>query len=273
VKLSDRYYTGREVQRLLGISEPQLRTLVSNRKLKKITPPGRKTGVYLKAEVDTYAEKWFAFLTIKEPPKSTFEIATTEDMESVYSIAKKAISPNTMSAELRRSWLMKNKESCYIVKHDRRVVAFFHLLPIYHERLMSFMDGKIRGWDITEDDIVAFESGRILECLVIIASDPDVGEDARVHYVATLIRGVIREVNKLGKRGVIITKIYATSETPTGIAMSIHAGMEQFGEKTGKRLKFRMDIKTSKVFIAQSYKKGFEEWQKGQNLPAEIVSC
>jgi hypothetical protein len=43
-------------------------------------------------------------------------------------------------------------------------------------------------------------------------------------------------MKRLGKEGVIITKIYATSETPTGIAMAIHAGMETYGHKLGKRL-------------------------------------
>lgn len=264
MKLSDRYYTGREVQRLLSITEPALRTLVTNKKLRKVTPPGRKTGVYLKSEVDTYAEKWLAFLSTQEPPKSTFEIATLEDMNDVYDIAKRAISPTTMDAELRRSWLEKNPESCYVVKHDNKVVAFFHLLPVKHHTLMAFMDGKIRGWNITADDVELFERGKKLECLAIIASEPDVSEDTRMHYVALLIRGLVKEVHKLGRNGVELTTIYATSETPTGIAMSFHAGMEQFGDKIGKRIKFKMDVNSSKSFIAQSYRNGYEEWNKAQ---------
>src|SRR5689334_22545915 len=112
-KLSDRYYTGREVQRKLGITEPALRNLVNQKKLRKIKPPGRQYGVYLKEEVDTYAEKWFAFLTAEEPPKTTFEIPTAEDMTAVYELSKRAIGA-TMDAETRQEWLAKNPESCYI---------------------------------------------------------------------------------------------------------------------------------------------------------------
>ncbi len=271
-KLSDRYYTGREVQRKLSITEPALRNLVNQRKIRKIIPPGKQYGVYLKEEIDTYAEKWLAFLTAKEPPKTIFEIGKPEDMEKVYSLAKRAISPTTMNTELRRSWLEKNPESCYLVKHDDKVVAFFHLLPLKHECLMQFMEGRIRGWDIAANNVEPFQEGKNLECLAIIASEPDVGETARMHYVTVLLRGLRREVGKLGRRGVTITKIYATSETPTGIAMSIHAGMEEYGPRLGKRLTFVIDTEKSTSFLLDLYKAELKEWRKEQEKHTKTAS-
>lgn len=262
-KLNDRYYSGRDVQRKLGITEPALRNLVNQRKIRKIVPPGREYGVYLREEVDTFAEKWLAFLTAKELPKTTFEIAKSEDMKAVYELSKRAIGP-TMSAEVRQAWLEKNSESCYIVKHDNKIVAFFHLLPVKHECLMSFMRGEIRGWDITVEEVEPFEEGKPVECLVIIASEPDVNETTRMHYVTVLLRGLRKELGQLGRRGVLITKIYATSETPTGIAMAIHAGMEAYGPRAGKRLTFVLDVEKSKSFIFSIYKENLEEWQKEQ---------
>lgn len=262
VKLSDRYYSGREVQRKLGITEPALRNLVNQRKLKKVIPPGREYGVYLKEEVDTYAEKWFAFLTAQEPPKVTFEIAQAEDMEEVTKIAHRAISPMDMNAETRKEWLEKNPRSCYVVKHGNKVVAYFHLLPLKQETMTAFMNGKIRGWHIKSEDVELFKPGNPIECLAIIASEPDVNETTRMHYVRVLMRGMIKEMKKLGEEGIVLTKIYATSETPTGIAMAIHAGMETYGEKLGKRLKFVMDVKNSRSFLLDGYKEGFSEWNK-----------
>ena len=218
----------------------------------------------MKEEIDTYAEKWLAFLTAKEPPKTTFDIAKPEDMDGVYDVATRAIAPKTMSAELRRSWLEKEPDSCFVVKHDKKVVAFFHLLPVKHERLIQFMEGKIRGWDITANDVEQFQTGRTVECLAIIASEPDVNETTRMHYVTVLLRGIRKEMHKLGQRGVIISKIYATSETPTGIAMSIHAGMEEYGPRIGKRLTFVMNVEKSKSFLADDYKEGLKERQKEQ---------
>src|ERR1700730_1556921 len=152
-KLSDRYYTGRQVQRILGITEPALRNLVNQRRLRKITPPGRKYGVYLKEEVDTCAEKWLAFLTAKEPPKTIFTLARIEDMEAENELAQRAIgSPGAMTPDIRRAWFAKNPEGDYHLRHDNKLVAYFRLLPLKHERLMAFMEGAIRGGQITAED-------------------------------------------------------------------------------------------------------------------------
>jgi len=266
VKLSDKYYSGREVQRKLGITEPALRNLVNQRKIRKVIPPGRKHGVYLKEEIETYAEKWFAFLTAQEPPKITFEAGKAEDMEAVAKLAQRAISPIDMNAETREDWLKANPQSCYTVKHRDKVVAYFHLLPLKHETMAAFMEGKIRGWHIAGESVEPFISGKPLECLAIIASEPDVDKTTRMHYVRVLIRGVMEEMRKLGERGVLITKIYATSETPTGIAMAIHAGMETYGQRLGKRLKFIIDMNKSQSFLLDSYKSGYEEYKKKQRV-------
>lgn len=260
-KLSDRYYSGRDVQRILGITEPALRNLVNQKKLRKIVPPGRQTGVYLKEEVDTYAEKWLAFLTDAEPPKTTFEVGKPEDMDAVYELSLRAIG-QTMNAQVRREWLAKNPESCYVVKHGDKVVAFFHLLPVQHDRLMDFMEGKIRGWEITASDVETFEPGRPTECLIIIASEPDVNETTRKHYVSVLLRGIRRRLKELGQRGILLTSFYATSQTPTGIAMAMHAGMENIDPQIGKRHKFVMHTETSKSFLLSDYKTEFQQYQK-----------
>ena len=79
-----------------------------------------------------------------------------------------------------------------------------------------------------------------------------------------LLRGAGEELKKLGRRGVIIKKVYARSQTPTGIAMAIHAGMQEYQPlpRTGKLVRFVLDIDTSSAFLAQAYKEGFAEWEK-----------
>jgi hypothetical protein len=265
-QLSDRFYTGREVQRKLGITEPALRNLVNQRKIRKIIPPGRQYGVYLKEEIDTFAEKWLAFLTAQEPPKTILEPATIEDMEAEQDLARRAIgSPGLMTAEIRKAWLAKNPEGDYHLKHNNKLVAYFRLLPVKHERLMEFMDGNIRGGEIRAEDIEAFEPGKSVECFIVgIASEPDVGEMTRMHYVQHLIRGTMREMEKLGRKGYMITKFYVTSDTPTGIATAIHVGMKEYGPRVGKRLRFVLDVEEAQSFLLDGYKKGLEAWKKEQ---------
>ncbi|HEY3993534.1 MAG TPA: hypothetical protein VGM01_11730 [Ktedonobacteraceae bacterium] len=174
-------------------------------------------------------------------------------MEAVYELSLRAIG-QTMNAQVRRDWLTKNPESCYVVKHGDKVVAFFHLLPIKHDKLMEFMHGEIRGWDIKADDIENFDTKNPLECLIIIASEPDVNATTRKHYVTVLLRGIKRKLKELGERGVILKSFYATSQTPTGIAMAMHAGMENSGIKASKIQKFVMHTENSKSFLLDDYK-------------------
>jgi hypothetical protein len=64
---SELYYTPRETQQILQISQPALRSLVRRKELRRVIPPGRKQGVFLRAEVDAYAREWSAFLAGAEP--------------------------------------------------------------------------------------------------------------------------------------------------------------------------------------------------------------
>ena len=74
----------------------------------------------------------------------------------------------------------------------------------------------------------------------------------------------MRELEKLGRKGYIITKIYSTSDTPTGIATAVHIGMAEYGPKVGKRLRFVLEVETSTSFLLDDYKKGLTEWRREQ---------
>ncbi len=268
MKLGDKYYSGREVQRKLNITEPALRNLVNQKKIRKVIPPGREYGVYLKAEIDRFAEKWEAFLMSKEPPKTEFRIARSEDINAEQKLEARAIGPNGMPADVKKEWLAANNESDYHVYHDGKLVAFLFFVPIKNEIMDDFIKGIIPWKDIKpERDIEKYLPERPLSLFVqSIASEPDVDETTRTHYMLILLRGAGEELKKLGRRGIIIEKVYARSQTPTGIAMAIHAGMQEYEPlpRTGKLIRFVLDIKTSNAYLARAYKEGFAEWQKEQ---------
>jgi len=263
VKFSDRYYTGREVQRKLGITEPALRNLVQQKRLRKVYPPGRKTGLYLKTDVDTFVEKWEAFLMSREPPRVTFDLARLEDMEAENELDRRAVGGAGMTAEVRQAWLAVNPECDYHVKYDNKLVAFLRLLPLKQKMLDAFINGEIRGREIPALEVETFEPGKPVDCLVIgVASEPDVNEISRTHYMLVLLRGTAKELRKLGQRHIIIRKIYATSESPTGIAMAMHVGMQELPPRLGKRLRFVLSVEQSPSFLASAYREGLEERQK-----------
>lgn len=271
MRLGEKYYSGREVQKKLGITEPALRNLVNQKKIKKIIPPGRTYGVYLKSEIDRFAEKWEAFLMAKEPPKTVFRIARSEDMNTESDLDTRAVGTTGMPAEVKQAWLAVNGESDYHVYHDNKLVAFLFLVPIRHEIIDAFMQGTIHWRDINpQKDIETYEPGKPLDIFVQgIGSEPDVDETTRMHYMLVLLRGAAEELRKLGRRGVIIKKVYARSQTPTGIAMALHTGMEEYKPmpRTGKLVRFELDIETSHAYLAEAYKEGFAEWEKEHKKP------
>lgn len=265
MKLNNKYYTGREVQRLLDITEPSLRNLVNQKKLRKVVPPGRKTGLYLREEVDTFAAKWNAFLMAKTPPKTTFEIAKSENIEAEEDLDTRSIGPGGVTVDIKRAWLTVNGETDYHVFYNDKLVAYLWLLPIKEDVLLPYLRGEIHWKDIRSDDIVKFEVGKSVPLYALgIASEPDVSEETRMHYMFVLLRGVGQELKELGQRGIIISKVYARSQTPTGIAMCLHLGMKPYEPmpRTGKLMRFELDIETADTFLANMYKEGLAEWKE-----------
>ncbi|MGB8343268.1 MAG: hypothetical protein WCD86_00185 [Ktedonobacteraceae bacterium] len=265
MKSSDKYYTGREVQRLLGITEPSLRNLVNQKKLRKVIPPGRKTGLYLKTDVDTFSAKWEAFLMAKELPKITFRIARSEDLEIEEDLDTRAIGSPGVSAKIKRTWHALNSESDYHVYYTNKLVAYLWLVPIREDIMEPFLRGEIHWNDIQpEKDIVKYEVGKPVQLYILgVASEPDVNEETRMHYMLVLLRGTGEELKKLGRKGVIITKVYARSQTPTGIAMAMHVGMKEYEPmpRTRKLVRFVLDIETSDSYLVRMYKEGLAEWK------------
>lgn len=173
-----------------------------------------------------------------------------------------------MPVDIRKKWLAANSESDYHVYYNNKLVAFLWLVPLRDDIIDPFMQGEIHWRDIQpEKDIVKYETGKPVQVFVEdIASEPDVSETTRMHYMLVLLRGAGDELKKLGKRGVVITKVYARSQTPTGIAIAIHAGMEEYKPmpRTGKLVRFVLDIEKSNSYLTQRYKEGLAEWKQEQ---------
>jgi hypothetical protein len=127
---------------------------------------------------------------------------------------------------------------------------------------MQFINGEIRGWEIKGDDTLAFTPDTTMECIIMgMATTPDVDIKRRTQYGAKLISGFIEFLIGLAQKRVIITKFYATSSTPTGIAILRNAGFQEVN-RVGKRIAFELDIMNSNDQIAKEYRKAIEENKK-----------
>ncbi len=269
------YLTATQVGELLGPN--RMYKLIKDDRLHRRMPPGYKHGYYLESEVQAIIDAEKAFYTgspdqevptkLSEKLKGhtlEFAQATIDDMEGIYEVASKLF-PHTTSADARKPLVARCPIGNYVVKDNRQIVAYIHIQPLKHDRLMAFIRGEIRGWQLTADDLDCFEPGKTVEVLIKSVGSYHEDNNIRLAYMQRLLNGTMREIAKLGQQGVVITKIYATSDTPTGIAMSIHAKMRPLGAmkgSDGKRFAFELDVAESDLPLLRDYKQALAEWKQ-----------
>ena len=186
--------------------------------------------------------------------RTSFMKATATDILDEYSLATSMFGDATHDIQTRHAWLEKNPNIDFILRDRERLVGFINILPVKHETIMKFMDGKIRGWEIPANDILPYTSGSKVECIIMgMATTPEVEIDKRTHYGQRLINGVVRFVRELAENNITITKFYATSSTPTGIAVLRNAHFQEVGQ-IGKRIAFELDTMKSNAPLAKRYR-------------------
>jgi hypothetical protein len=261
----------------LDILGPMLYKYVARGVLKRYGPDTLKHKYYKRAEVmavhaseDAFFERG-EMVAPTEKNNTTFARATPGDMDGVYQIALEVFGSGTTTAEQRAACVAKCLDGNYVVKEYGDVVAFIHIQPLLPDRLKAFINGDLRGWQITADDIGSFAPGKPFDVLVkSMAATRKNGMSKSLYYTQRLLLGTGHELAKMGSQGVIIRKVYATSETETGIALSLHAQM-----KVVKRLKaanpeknepprysFELDVATSDLPLLRSYKEALMAWRE-----------
>jgi len=249
------YYTAREAQQRLGVDENNFYYMVRTKKIKKVVPPGKKQGVYPKSQIDKLAREMLAFMTYDEDQGIQFvKVSTQEDIQEEYELASLMFGSAVHDIPTREAWLQKNPDIDFILRDHGRLVGFINLLPAKHEAIMSFIEGKMRGWEIPAEDVLPFTPGSRMECILMgMATIPDIDITRRAYYGRRLITGIINLFQELAEKDVIITKFYATSVTPTGIAILRNADFNEV-KRIGKRIAFELDTMTSNSRIAQEYR-------------------
>lgn len=186
-----------------------------------------------------------------------FSAATVDDMEEVEALAKQLFPSSTTLGTDRRPLVAKEPLGNYIVRDNGTVVAYLQLQPLRQDTLDKFMHGEIRGSQLSADDIESFVPGEPRH--VLVKGMGAIGGERVPYYVRRLILGAVRD---LGKHGAVIGKLYATSDTPTGIGMSLHANMTAV-RKLGARFAFELDMRSAQdTPLGRVYHQALGEWMK-----------
>ncbi|HEX6479103.1 MAG TPA: hypothetical protein VF043_09685, partial [Ktedonobacteraceae bacterium] len=186
--------------------------------------------------------------------RTKFMKATTADILDEYTLATSMFGNAVHDIPTRQAWLEKNPDTDFIVRDQDQLVGFINMLPVKHETIMKFMRGEIRGWEIPAENVLPYIPGSQIECIMMgMATNPEADAGKRAYYGRRLISGLAHFIQELAAKNITITKFYATSVTPTGIAILKNAGFQDIGQ-IGKRIAFELDVMNSDARLAKQYR-------------------
>jgi hypothetical protein len=268
------YCTATEAQKILG--NTLLYKYVEKGIIKRYKPASLKHGYYKISEVQAVAsadKTFFEDGIIINPDRNetTFSRATVDDADGIYAVAISHF-PGTTSALDRRELLTHCPDGQYVIKEGGEIVAFVIMHPTRpgSEQEQIVFDGRGLGRPWGPQDVDCFAPGKTVNVLVrSIAVTEKYGRVKARHYMQRLLLGTMSALADMGKQGVSIGMFYGVSESPTGIALCLHAGMKvvkQFPNKD-RRYKqgynlFVLEIAETDTPLLRPYKQNIAEWQR-----------
>lgn len=250
------YYTAAQVKEKLGITDGALYNYVRYEHLHRIVPPGRKQGVYRRDE----ARDLQSFMVNRKVHPTRFErLKTREEAEECYEISQALFGVGREIVDGTMQILERNPETFYVLKDGDQVVGYTGLIPLKPGNLHKLLDQTIPVTTPLED-IATYERGKSVDIfIVVIAVKPIFAKTEKRFYGARLISGLMRVIEGLGERGVLINVIAARSNMPEGIRLMKGIGFAEVKPLTPERRTFVINVKESGTPLIQAYQKALAE--------------
>ena len=253
------YYTASQAMRALGVTEGMFYNFIRNGDLEGTTLPGRKQKVYEKSKIDHLAHELKAFVATRKTSPTTFEKATTRQDILESTKLSDAIFGGHIDLERQMSWLEKNPDICYIAKNEGKVVGYAVLLPLSLRKIEKILREDEFTVNIDASELREFRRGETIHLYMgAIGVIPGVTIAEKRTFGAKLISGLMDVIIELGKRGVIITTIFARSTKPDGIALLRKLGFTEILSITDKK-NFMVDVEKSGIKEIVEYKQALKE--------------
>ena len=213
----------------------------------------------------------------KIAPTTHFSRASYDDLPATLDVDETLFGPYDMPIDeivaLRKTWLDAEPESFYVLKKEGKVVGYHSMLALPQHKIEAILREEQRPKDIRSDEIRRFDSEQELDVYIIVTGIRRSLDGRAIEgrekgaYASSLIRGITRQFQELGERGVSIRSIYARSRTPDGIKFIEDLGFEELSYSPihGKRL-FKLSVSTAEGGFIQSYKKALEKYQATHSI-------
>lgn len=249
------FYSASEAIKKLGLPRSTFYDLVEKGTIKKIIPPGRSDGYYLKVAIDDLAKARQLFTLQYANLTSVFQKATEEDIQGIYDVCVSLWGTRgTYPYELRLARYRKNPSIFYVLKYMDLVVGFSTTMPITTRAVDEIMKGEKRAWEaITLDDILPFEPRVEIEYLFLeIAVRDEVPRPKQ--FGMRLLSGTIRALEELATQGSIVKNLFALSSTSDGIELCRTFGFRETPfPQDGARRAFLLEVASSQSPYLRDY--------------------
>jgi hypothetical protein len=244
-----------EAQQYLGMNLGAFYYLVETGKIKRLTPPGKKRGFYSKHQIEKLAKERLNCMNEEGEPGAIFMKTTLDDIYEECELATLMLNGHApYGVPTYKAWLAKNPATNFILRDQGRIVAFMLVIPVKQRTIERWINGEIREWEISAEDVLAYIPETSVECIIMsMVTTSDVDRWKRREYGLRLIRGFLNFLHALAKRGIMITRFYAISTTPDGNAILKQAKFEERG-LLEKRIVFELNTTTSQTRMAEAYR-------------------
>lgn len=240
-----------------------------NGALERITPPGKKQGVYRRSQVDQLARDLKTFIVTRQRHPSIFMKMTTR--EEILESAKisDAIFGGHIDVDRQLAWLKRNPDIGYVVKSEGKVVGYAIILPLKPEKIAKLMREEEHTINLEPEEIQVFEPGIPLHLYGgAIGVLPDISLAEKRTYGSRLIGGLIDALIDLGKRGVVFETFTARSTKPDGVRLLRNVGFTQIPSITEKK-DFVLNVEMSGAREIMQYKLALKEYQLRNSIHEE----
>lgn len=266
------YYTATQALEILNISPAMLAKYVEGGDIKRMVPPGRKQGFYLKKDVERKArERRAPFRLEEEAEPVTFTVATIEEISACVALNRELFTASididsTILAQKWTKWLQKNPEIIHVLKRNEEVIGITTVLPIkpgsekFQEALrgdVSFLLGDV---DIAAEDIEEYKAGNHIQLYIAeIGIKQSLKKGLKRKYGAKLLSRFMDTIVDLGRKSVIIEDIIAVGATRSGVRLLHYFGFVEVAFSRPDTRLFTINMKESKVHTACAYREALKE--------------
>ena len=160
-------YTSSEARSKLNMSTSTFKRLVDTGKIRKITPPNRKQGMYIKEDVDKIVEEMRPFARStrrkgeqereKKEQSTTVDWQKISDLPAILKLDLKVYQENIVGdIALYISWERKNPKITLLSfesENRENVLAYISLVPLPEQIILSILKGERPELSISADEV------------------------------------------------------------------------------------------------------------------------